>query len=165
MYAGIIIWSLCGGCRSAERLYFLKYCNPHLFCFFTRNTALRSLLDYNALGRTVALNAAVLFPHDFSTCVAASFLSFPNYFKIACSCSPFFTASVSLVSFTFSFNFHSLGCLVALPKCKTQIRSCLWLKWGTGSTGYTHLTLLETWTAQRKEVFHLILRDKVWLKS
>lgn len=33
MYAGIIIWSLCGGCRSTERLYFLKYCNPHLFCF------------------------------------------------------------------------------------------------------------------------------------
>lgn len=46
--------SLCGGCRSTKRLYFLIYCNPHLFCFFKRNTALRSLSDNTTLDRTVA---------------------------------------------------------------------------------------------------------------
>lgn len=79
MYAGIIIWSLCGGCRSTERLYFLKYCNPHLFCFFTRITALRSLSDYKALGRTVGRNALVL---NFSTHMPVCFFFLFFFFVI-----------------------------------------------------------------------------------
>lgn len=120
MYAGIIIWSLCGGCRSTERLYFLKYCNPHLFCFFTRNAALRSLSDHNALGRTVALNAAVFFPDDFSARAPFCFFFFGHFqiiFEIASFTLswPYFdqtlesTASVSLVFFYFQLELSLPG--------------------------------------------------------
>lgn len=172
MYAGIIIWSLCGGCRSTERLYFLKYCNPHLFCFFTRNTALRSLSDHNALGRTVALNAADLFPDDFSF-----FCHFQIIFKLlALPQIPLFpdnldqtlesTASVSLVFLYFQLELSLLGLSTLTPlQRRNQPRSCLWLNWWTGSAGYTRLTLLETCTAQRKEVIHLVLSDKARLNS
>lgn len=50
-------------------------------------------------------------------------------------------------------------------RCKNQSRSCLWLNWGTGSAGYTHLTLPETCAAQRKEVIHLVSSDKAQFNS
>lgn len=133
MYAGIIIWSLCGGCRSTERLYFLKYCNPHLFCFFTSNTALRSLSDYNALSRTVTLNAVVLFPDDFSSCVC--FLLFTNIYILTLA--PPISNNLDRILkknslfyplLLWAWTFCSLSCpLCSAAVCKNQSRSSLWL--------------------------------------
>ena len=53
---------------------------PICSAFFTRNTALGSLSDDTVLGRTVALNAVVLFSEDLSTCVCSWKLA--NQFEI-----------------------------------------------------------------------------------
>lgn len=156
--------SLCGGCRSTERLYFLIYCNPHLFCFFKRNTALRSLSNYTALGRTVAkcsCPAPKCFLYLFAFChfwIAVTLLVLP---LTKCSkTQPHLISSLLDSQLALVILQHS-----ALLQCKTQSRSCLWLNWGTGSAGYIHLTLLETCTAQRKKVIHLVSSDKPWVNG
>lgn len=76
-------------------------------------------------------------------------------------------APLSLSSLFFpQLELSLLGLSTLVPlRCKNQSRSCLRLNWGTGSAGYTHLTLLETCTVQRKEVIHLVSSDKARLNS
>lgn len=74
---------------------------------------MRSLSDDNALGRTVSLNAVVMFPDDFSARVPVCVFFFCHIHLMFQLLSlpelPSFS-SASLVSVTFSLNFHFLGC-------------------------------------------------------
>lgn len=116
MYAGIIIWSLCGGCRSTERLYFLKYCNPHLFCFFTRTTALRSLSDYNGKDLKVALVSRWFLYLCVRLVFVESFLNCLLYISSTVSNNIEPNAGKHNVSITFSLNSRSC------PLCSAAVQ-------------------------------------------
>lgn len=84
--------------------------------------------------------------HPYNVWIAFFTLA-PLFFHTLCiSCSCYFQLGLLLL-----WVVHS-----PRLQCKNQRRSCLWLNCGTGSAGYTHLTLLETCKAQRKEVIHLV---------
>lgn len=148
MYAGIIIWPLQGDVGQLKGSISSNIVIPICSAFFTSNQALRSLSDDNALvqpsaSQSLQENSLLLLQCYFSLWYVVDVPSFSSF----------------IISHLPAWTFTPRVVRCVQLRCKDQSRSCLWLHWGTGSAGYTHLTLLEFFEVQRKEVINLVWSD------